>query len=167
MSRQPQFPQNFQDFDFQHAARHAKDNRECVRLLGLAFLQQNRTVSEVAALLDVSNDAVHAWLYKFISGGLEAMRDQGGRGRKTLIPEDRYEEFKDAVLLAQQQKKGGRIVGRDIQLLLEKQFHVHCDLRTVYKLLDRVNLSWISGRSKHPKKNLEDQDTFKKTLLKT
>ena len=109
MSRQPQFPQNFQDFDFQHAARHAKDNRECVRLLGLAFLQQNRTVSEVAALLDVSNDAVHAWLYKFKSGGLEAIRDQGGRGRKTLIPEDRYEEFKDAVLLAQKQKKkGGR-----------------------------------------------------------
>ena len=69
-------------------------------MLGLAFLQQNRTVSEVAALLDVSNDAVHAWLYKFKSGGLEAIRDQGGRGRKTLIPEDRYEEFKDAVLLA-------------------------------------------------------------------
>ena len=106
MSRQPQLPQNFQDFDFQHAARHAKDNRECIRLLGLAPLQQNRTVSEVAALPDVSNDAVHAWLYKFKSGGLEAIRDQGGRrGRKTLIPEDRYEEFKDAVLLAQKQKK--------------------------------------------------------------
>ena len=57
MSRQPQLPQNFQDFDFQHAARHAKDNRECVRLLGLTFLQQNHTASEVAASLDVSNDA--------------------------------------------------------------------------------------------------------------
>ena len=57
MSRQPQLPQNFQDFDFQHTAHHAKDNRECVRLLGLVFLQQNRTVSEVAALLDVSSDA--------------------------------------------------------------------------------------------------------------
>ena len=91
MSRQPQLPQNFQDFDFQHAARHAKDYRECVRLLGLAPLQQNRTVSEVAALPDFSNDAVHAWLYKFKSGGLEVMRDQGGKGKKNLIPEDRYE----------------------------------------------------------------------------
>ena len=93
-------------------------------MLGLVFLQQSRTVSEVAALLDVSNDAVYVWLYRFKFGGLEAMRDQGGRGRKTLFPEDRYEEFKEPFCLPKSRKKRGerRIVGRDIQLLLEKQF---------------------------------------------
>ncbi|WP_139117863.1 helix-turn-helix domain-containing protein, partial [Endozoicomonas atrinae] len=39
--------------------------------------------------------------------------------------------------------------------LLEEEFQTECDLRTVYKLLHRVKLSWISGRSKHPNQDLE------------
>lgn len=39
MCRQPQLLQNFQNFDFQHAARYAKANRECMGLLELALLR--------------------------------------------------------------------------------------------------------------------------------
>ena len=39
MCRQSQLLQNFQNFDFQHAARHAKAKRECMRLLELALLR--------------------------------------------------------------------------------------------------------------------------------
>ena len=106
MSRQPQFPHDFHNVSFQYAARHAGDNCECVRLLGLAFLQQGHTVSEVAALLKVTNDAIHQWINRFNSGGLEAMKDQGGRGRKKLILQERYPECQEAVLRAQKEKKG-------------------------------------------------------------
>jgi transposase len=163
MSRRPQLPEGFNDVDFQHAARHADDNRECIRLLGLSFIQQGHSVSETSILLKVTNDAVHDWLHRFKEGGLPAMKDQGGRGRKPIIPEESHDEFKDAVLQLQDDKDGGRIVGRDVLKLLEEEFQTECDLRTVYKLLHRVKLSWISGRSKHPKQDLEAQETFKKT----
>lgn len=166
MSRKPQLPDNFDEVDFQHAARHAADNRECIRLLGLSFLQKGLSVAEAATLLNVSKDAVHDWLHRFKEGGLSAMKDQGGRGRKPVIPEESQEAFKSSVLQLQEKKKGGRIVGRDILTLLESDYHKQCDLRTVYKLLHRVNLSWISGRSRHPKQNLEEQEAFKKTSNK-
>lgn len=163
MSRRPQLPKGFENIDFQFAARHADDNRECIRLLGLAFIQQGHSVSETAKLLDVTRDAVHDWLHRFKAGGLAGMKDQGGRGRKPVIPEASHAEFKEAVLQMQEDKQGGRIVGRDVHQLLESDFQAKCELRTVYTLLHRVDLSWISGRSKHPKQNLEEQESFKKT----
>ena len=91
------------------------------------------------------------------------MKDQGGRGRKSIIPKESHDEFKEAVLHLQDEKYGGRIVGRDVYKLLQNEFGTDCNLRTVYKLLHRVKLSWISGRSKHPKQDLEEQEVFKKT----
>jgi transposase len=43
---------------------------------------------------------------------------------------------------------------------------VKSSLRSVYNTLQRVGLVWITGRSQHPKANLEAQEAFKKTLEK-
>ncbi|WP_408635972.1 helix-turn-helix domain-containing protein, partial [Parendozoicomonas callyspongiae] len=78
MPRSCQFSEKFFSTDFQHAARHAGSCRECVRLLGLAFLQQGLSTSEVAQRLDVHVQAVKQWHSRFKHGGLEAMKDQPG-----------------------------------------------------------------------------------------
>ena len=57
--------------------------------------------------------------------------------------------------------------GKDVQTILQEQFDVHCNKRTVYKLLHRAKLSWVSGRSKNPKQDLDAQEAFKKTLPHT
>ena len=106
---------------------------------------------------------MHDWLHRFKDGGLPALVDKGGRGRKPIIPETLHATFKEAVLHMQEEKDGGRIVGRDVLKMLESDFQQQCHPRTVYKLLHRVKLSWISGRSKHPKQDLEEQEAFKKT----
>jgi len=36
-------------------------------------------------------------------------------------------------------------------------------MKSIYDVLERLNLSWVSGRSKHPKCDLEAQEQFKKT----
>ena len=61
--------------DFQQAAKHAGSCRECVRLLGIAFLQQGLSVSEVAQRFDVHTTTVRQWHSRFKHGGLEAMKD--------------------------------------------------------------------------------------------
>ena len=38
--------------------------------------------------------------------------------------------------------------------------------KSVYNALHRVNLVWISGRSKHPKADVGAQESFKKTSKK-
>ncbi|MFI0435987.1 MAG: winged helix-turn-helix domain-containing protein [Parachlamydiaceae bacterium] len=37
---------------------------------------------------------------------------------------------------------------------------------SLYRLLHRAGLSWMTGRSQHPKADLERQEAFKKTLKK-
>jgi transposase len=74
-------------------------------------------------------------------------------------------KFKDAVMRLQEQRSGGRITGRDIRTLLAEQFQVACCLNSVYNLLARLNLVWITVRSKHPKQSQASQDAFKKTSV--
>ncbi len=82
MSRTPELPNGFHDEDFQDKARHASDNKECIRLLGLAFIQKGLSEKEVANLLKVNPRSVFDWLQRYKQGGAEALKDQGGRGRK-------------------------------------------------------------------------------------
>ena len=101
MSRAPQLPTHFFEIDFHHATRYASDNRECIRLLSLAFLQQKRSVKDTARAFNVTPNAIHEWTHRFKCGGLPALKDQGGRGRKKCLPVEKESVFKEAVLHAQ------------------------------------------------------------------
>ena len=163
MSCSPNLPKTFFEKDFKDQARSASDNRECIRLLGLRLLQKGLPETEVANLLDVHPQAVYKWLCRYKQGGVESLKDQGGRGRKNTLTEEQEHKFKSAVLTLQEQREGGRIVGRDIKEMLKNDFGIECADSTVYTLLHKVGLSWISGRTHHPNSDLEVQDAFKKT----
>ncbi|NGX52860.1 MAG: hypothetical protein KR126chlam5_01166 [Candidatus Anoxychlamydiales bacterium] len=89
-----------------------------------------------------------------------------GRGPHFKLAIDQHEVFKQTVLELQHNRNGGRIRGEDILQLMQEKFGVDCSIDTVYRTLARVNLVWITGRSIHPKVNLEAQETFKKTSKK-
>ena len=56
----------------------------------------------------------------------------------------------------------GYLTGKQLHQLIEKEFSVNCCLRTVYNTLHRLNFSWITSRSKHPKSDKEVQELYKK-----
>ena len=163
MSRTPELPKGFHDENFQDKARHASDNKECIRLLCLAFIQEGLPEKEVAKLLKVNPRSVFDWLTRYKQGGIDALRDQGGRGRKNTLNDEQEKDFKNTILDLQEKREGGRIVGRDVKEVLKNSFGVKCVNSTVYKLLHKVGLSWISGRTHHPKQDLEAQEAYKKT----
>ena len=74
--------------------------------------------------------------------------------------------FKQAVLELQDNRKGGRIRGKDIMELMKEKYRINSCLNTVYNTLKRVDLVWITGRSVHPKVDVEAQEAFKKTSKK-
>lgn len=157
---------DIQQHDFKKLAKTTKNPRERLRFLAFAYIQEGKTYAEVARMMKVVYKTVWDWTKKFTSEGLEGLRDQPGRGSKPNLPEDKQEAFREAVLQLGANRKGGRIRGKEIVELLEKQFNVKSSLRSVYNTLQRVGLVWITGRSQHPKANLEAQEAFKKTLEK-
>ncbi len=73
--------------------------------------------------------------------------------------------LKEAILEQQALCAGGRMTSYDIQAYIEKRWAVSDGLSTVYTLLAKLNLSWISSRSRHPKHSVEKQADFKKPFV--
>ena len=129
-------------------------------------LQQDRSYAEVASFLCVHEATVKGWLARFKALGLDGLRESSRSGAKRKLPADQEINFKEAVITLQEERVGGRITGHDIRQLLDEQFQIKCCLNSVYNLLARLNIVWITVRSKHPKQDQTTQDNFKKTSVK-
>lgn len=160
------FPAAFKETDFTQLAKIEKNARCRIRLLGLAHLQEGKSCQEVADLLKVEVSSPRGWLKRLAKGGLEALNEQPGRGRKRYLASDENKRFQEAVIALQAQRPGGRVRAIDAQGLLEKEFKVSYALSSTYTALHRAGMSWVTGRSQHPKADTDAQETFKKTLLK-
>lgn len=137
-----------------------------IRLLALGHIASGKTKTEVATMFQVTFPALREWLTRFISGGIEALQERPGRGRKRKLPAEKEEEFRQKVEELQETREGGRVRGQDVQVLLKEKFSVDHALPSVYHVLERCGLSWISARSKHPKSDALAQDDFKKNSKK-
>ena len=152
--------------DFKQLARTAKKPRERLRFLAFAHIKEGKPYTEVASIMKVAYKTVMDWIKKYRSGGILGLRERSGRGSKPNLPAEQRAAFREAVLKLGADRTGGRIRGKDIVELLEKQFNITSSLRTVYDTLKRVDLVWITGRSQHPSSDLEAQEAFKKTSKK-
>jgi transposase len=149
--------------DFVKLYRKEKNARVKIRFLGLFHLQQGRSYKEVAQILQVEATAPQRWVKRLARGGIAALQEQPGRGRKRKLKLESQEQFCEAVEQLQEQRQGGRARARDVQELLKEKFKADYALSGVYHVLHRSGLSWITARSKHPKADIILQETFKKT----
>ena len=98
-------------------------------------------------------------------GGVDKMLSiRKSRGIKARIKSDKKAEFNQLVIQLQEDRDGGRIIGEDIVSMIKEKYNESYSVSGVYKLLKRMDMSWVSGRSVHTKSNLEVQETFKKTF---
>ncbi len=155
------------DYDFIHLAKTTGKARERMRFLAFAHIQEGKTYIEIAEIIKVSYKTIMQWVKRFQQEGIEGLFDKPGQGNKPHLPLEQVEAFKEAVIKLRDERQGGRIKGKDIAELLEKQFNIQSSLRSVYDTLNRIDLVWITGRSMHPEADLQAQEDFKKNLSKT
>lgn len=158
--------QSIHDIDFQKFAKTASHPRERMRYLAFAHIRDGKSNSEIALMLKINRMTITDWIKKFNKEGIEGLKEKEGRGAKQKLNKSEHDAFRKAVLELQDSKQGGRIKGKDVLKLMKDKFDINCTLKSVYNALHRVDLVWISGRSKHPKHNPEAQEAFKKTLEK-
>ena len=68
-----------------------KNHRFRTRCRGILLSHQGYTVNELCDILDVKLASVYKWFNRWESGGFEALKDQGGRGRKPILKSDKAE----------------------------------------------------------------------------
>ena len=165
--RKAKLPKVLFEHDFTSIAKKEPHARTRLRFLILSHLKEGKSITEISNNFKISRVAIHEWLKRLEDEGLGGLKEKKGRGNKLKLSPDKHEAFKQAVLALQHNRNGGRIRGEDVLVLMKERFGVDCSIDTVYRTLSRVNLVWITGRSIHPKANLEAQESFKKTSKKT
>jgi transposase len=130
----------------------------------MAHLQEGRDYHEIATALRVPKITVQGWVQRFKAAGLDGLRESPRSCAKRKLAAGQEAKFKEAVMGLKEQRSSGRITAHYIRAMLEKQFQVTCCLNSVYNLLSRLNMAWITVRSKHPKQSQTSQDAFKKTF---
>jgi len=161
-----QRPSDFEKHDFLSLYTKEKNARARVRLLGLHHIQSGKTLTNIGKILEVRRQTVGDWYKNFLERGFSGLYDMPKTGSNTILPREQEVCFQESVLKLQNERAGGRITINEIHQLLINKFHVQYKKRSVYELLKRLDLVWISSRSKHPNSDKKAQHTFKKTLLK-
>lgn len=158
-------PDGFDEHNFIGLSKKESNPRTRVRLIGMSILQEKRHLGKVANSIGVGAKTVGEWLKRFKEDGLRGLRDKHRSGRKKKLSDEEEDKFINSVKEAQATRSGGRIVAEDIQKILSDNYSKTYSLSGVYSLLHRLNFSWITARSVHPKANFKAQDDFKKNLI--
>jgi transposase len=148
--------------DFEKIYKEEKDAKAKERYLAFVHLKDDKSVATVAKIIRRTRQTIYNWIERFTDGGLESLiNDCPGRGRKPFLKEDDFEVVREEI--EKLQDKGGHATANEIRDLLEEKFNVQYKMKSIYDVLERIDFSWISGRSKHPKSDPVAQEAFKKT----
>lgn len=157
-----------EDFKLFPFLKYYKKNRSIkyiVRCLACHYIQQGKSYKEISGIVKYSRQTIGEWVKMYNEGGIDKMLSiREGRGRKARIKTDRKEEFNQFVVQLQEDRRGGRIIGEDIVNMIEEKYNESYSVSGVYKLLKRMNMSWVSARSIHTKSDPKAQEAFKKTF---
>jgi transposase len=122
------------------------------------------TAGDIVEDLGASERSVRGWVARYNAGGLAALVDRPGRGRKSPVPADREEELK--ARLRAGPTAADRVCtlrGADVRRILADEFGVVRSLAATYDLLHRLGFEPLRPRPRHPKASDEEQEAFKKS----
>lgn len=156
--------QEIQDYDFKLEYKRERDPLIKIKFQALHHLQSGKLLKDVADIVLYDEKAIRSWVRRFVNFDYEGLLEKKGRGQKPRLPKDKEDEFKDELDKLHEVRKGGRVTVDDIQKLLLEKFDCNYSRQGVYTLLDRINIVWISGRSKHPKHSQDAIEDFKETF---
>ena len=157
-----------EDFKLFPFLKYYKKNRSIkyiVRCLACHYIQKGESYKKISKIIKYSSQTIGEWVKMYNEGGIDKMLSiREGRGRKARIKQDKKEEFNKFVVQLQKDRDGGRIIGEDIVSMIKEKYNESYSVSGVYKLLKRMDMSWVSARSIHTKSDHEAQEAFKKTF---
>ena len=101
---------------------------------------------------------------RFNECGIEAIRSYKSTGRPVKITDTIREKLKEKVVTGPSEAEGlarYRIV--DLQEFLLKEHNIKMTQSGIWYTLQELNLTWKTGRQRHPKSDDAVQEAFKKT----
>ena len=151
-----------QDINFKSLIAKETNGRMRIRLIALSHIQAGANRTKTAKYLKVSRRIVNDWVAKFYAQGLEGLVEKRRSGRPAVLDSEQLQQFKKYVIDNSIKNSGGRLKATDMAEYISKEFDIKYSIQNIYLILHKLNFSWITSRSRHPKQSQEIQDDFKK-----
>lgn len=162
MARPLHLPEDFKTYDFLSMINTESNGRKSIRLLAMHHLQLGKSLVDVAEIVGVHCKTVQVWLSKFRKLGLSSVDDAPRCGAPKKITGAAEKWLSKTIQSLSEAKEGGYITGYQLQDLLQEKYGIECSLKTIYNKLHKLNFSWITSRSIHPKTDIDEQEEYKK-----
>ncbi len=142
--------------------RKEKNPRKAARIRAVYLALMDKSAPEIAKLLVYSRRTVQNWIYSYNRQGIEGLGESVGRGSKAKLNTDQIQWLLQRIEQGPTQQDGICVFhAADIGRIIEKQFGIKYDVRSVRKLLKRLRYSYVSSRPEHPKGDPEKREAFK------
>lgn len=142
------------------AERHAL-RRDRYRAVLLAL--DGGEAAVIAETLGRARRSVQDWVYAYRDGGIDTIHPPKRPGRTPKLPREREDELRARLDAGPTEADGVcTLRGRDVVLILEREFGVKYSLDGAYDLLARLGYTCQSPRPRHEKRDPEAQEKFKK-----
>ena len=133
------------------------------RLLAVRLARLGRTAAQVAAEVLLSERQVRTWVARYNDGGVAALADRSGRGRRGPLPAADEGRLKDRLRAGPVAADGVcTLRGEDVRRILRDEFGVVRSLQATYDLLHRLGFEPLRPRPRHPNGDPAAQADFKK-----
>lgn len=153
--------------DLRRLAAREKSGQVVRRLLALAMILEGRSRTEAAEMNGMDRQTLRDWVHRYNAEGLAGLISRVGRGPRPLLNETQMAELL-ALVVAGPDPEVDRVVRwrcADLRQQVARRFSVAATERTIGRWLRQLKLTRLQPRPFHPKKDLAEQETFKKTSL--
>jgi transposase len=139
-----------------------ESGRVCQRVLMIAHMLEGMDHEEAARLVGLSRSAAYQWHNRYEEEGIEGLRDRPRPGRRPRVDDATAARLKERLVAGAELERDGVVAFRaiDAQRILKEEFDRDCSLSSTYRVLHRINLSWLAPRPRHPEADATAQTAF-------
>lgn len=137
--------------------------RDRIRVIILA--RRGNTTEEIASNLDYTTRWVYKWAARYRESGFDGLQDRPRSGAPKHLSADQEEAFIDRIFKGPKpEEKISIFHGHHIQKILQNEFGATYSMSGVYRLLERLKLSWITSRARHELNDPEKMEAWKEAF---
>ena len=151
--------------DLRAEAARTKNARMSRRLLALALVLDGHSRTAAAEACAMDRQTLCDWVHRYNEDGIAGLSDRRHPGRPRYLSTEQETTLDTWVEEGPDLAKDGVVRWRraDLRERIATRFGAVFHVRSVGKLLRRLNFRRMSVRPQHPESDPEAQETFKKT----
>jgi transposase len=146
-----------------HRIRAEPSARVARRLMAVRLALTGQAAGDIVPQVLLSERQVYAWVARYNEGGVDALSDRPGRGRKGPLTPEQEERLRARLRAGPTEADGVcALRGEAVRRILRQEFGVVRSLQAVYDLLHRLGFEVLRPRPRHPAADPGAQAAFKK-----